>query len=124
MKTKYLSYAQASAISNDFQHLKGQPFDDSSRIEYVTVGPYSRILLWQFLHAIIFGGRSTTELSFRNPTGRYDVFVVAKTNAEPGFAARDIRSYLKEHKIEFDPSRYACLRGLQVSGASLKGILR
>jgi hypothetical protein len=124
MKTKYLSYAQAKAICNDYKHLTGTPLDESNTIDLVTVAPYSRILQWQFLQWLIVEGRPLQKLLSMDYGGRYDVLAVTKTTGEPGFITKDLRSVLQLHNIPFDPVRYSCLRNRslpQIGSKALTG---
>jgi hypothetical protein len=123
MKTKYLSHAQACAISRDYQYLHGEVFDGSHKIDLVTVAPYSRILQWQYLQSVLYEGRSESARTNRNPSGRYDVIVVTKSIEEPGFIVKDLRTYLKAAGITFDESRYACLRNHSIPPVILRQLL-
>jgi hypothetical protein len=123
MKTKYLSHAQACAICHDYQFLRGEPFDGSRPIDMVTVAPYSRILQWQFLEAVLHQGRPVgASLIEGNPSGRYNVILVSRQEEEPGFRVKDLRMYLKEAEMPFDESRYACLRHQNIPLVMLRQI--
>lgn len=123
MKTKYLSHAQACAISRDYQYLHGEQFDDAHHIDLVTVAPYSRILQWQFVHGVLYEGHSGAALRAKNPTGRYDVLVVTKTLEDRGFLIKDLRTHLAGQGIPFDETRYFCLRNQHIPLTTLKQIL-
>jgi len=122
MKTKYLAYAQACAICKDYQCLRGEAFDATHKIDFVSVGPYSRILQWQFAKNLLKGLSGTTMLD-EDLSGRFDVIVISKSEMEPGFVVKDLRSYLKEREITFDPAPYQCLRNRDISLVTLKQLL-
>jgi hypothetical protein len=123
MKTKYLSHAQACAICRDYQYLLGESLVEGQTIDLVTLAPYSRILQWQFLHRVLYGGFAPNPLHDKNPSGRYDVLVVSKCDEEPGFITKDIRTYLKEARLPFNEGRYSCLRNPNIPLVTLKQIL-
>ena len=122
MKTKYLSLAQAAAISKDYQHLCGGPFDEQRQVALVTAAPYSRILQWQYIQSLLDDGLNLSPAT-DNPSGRFDVLVVSRQQEEPGFLTKDLRSYLRERGLPFDEARYACLRRYSSPPAALKHIL-
>jgi hypothetical protein len=122
MKTKYLAYAQACAICNDYQYLQGESLEAGHQIDYISVAPYSRILQWQFANNLL-RGISSTALLDQNLTGRYDVIIISKTDCEPGFMILDLRSHLKAAGIDFDPTRYQCLRNRNIPLVTLKQLL-
>ncbi len=112
MKTKYLSGAQATAISQDYQTLVGKPFghDDGTptnrTIALVTVAPYSRILQWSFAR-LLAKGVPPVEALKQWPLDRFDVILLAFDPGRPSdFLLKDLRSYLSETGEAFDVSRY------------------
>ncbi len=119
MKTKYLAYAQACAISKDYQYLKGDVFGQDHRIDIISVAPYSRILQWQFVSNLL-KGMSTKALLDANHSGKYDVIAVARTGDEQAFKIIDLRSLLVEKGVAFDPARYNCLRNHNIPPGTLR----
>jgi hypothetical protein len=122
MKTKYLSYAQARAICNDYKYLCGTTTDEGRRIDLITVAPYSRILQWQFLQWLIVEGRPLSTLLSVDYGGRYDVLAISKTAEEPGYIAKDLRTVLQTQNIPYDPVRYSCLRNRSLPQISIKAL--
>lgn len=109
MKIKYLSYAQAAAISSSHQHLVGEPFgqgaDVSRTVDLVVVAPYSRILQWSFARQVVKGVHPTTALQ-QWLLDRYDIVVISMNRSNlADFQVKDLREYLKERGLEFKPVR-------------------
>lgn len=123
MKAKYFSYAQACAICKDFLHLQGEPLDDQHQIRTVAVAPYSRILQWQFLQELLKNDWKRSNTQINNPSGQYDVLLVAPSGNEQGFVAHPLRNYVAARNIPFDESRYHCLRSHDIPMHVLKQIL-
>lgn len=123
MKAKYFSYAQACAICKDFLHLQGETLDEQHRIRVVAVAPYSRILQWQFLQELKRADwkKKTTQLN--NPSGQYDVLLIAPSENEQGFVAHPLRNHVAARNIPFDESRYHCLRSHDIPAHVLRQIL-
>lgn len=112
MKIKYLTGAQAHAISQDFQHLVNCPFGEADgtptprSICAVTVAPYSRILQWSFAR-LLAKGMPVIDALKQWPLDRFDVIVLSYNPANPtDFLLKDLRSYLEETGETFDASRY------------------
>lgn len=123
MKTKYLAYAQAYAMSQDYQHLSGEPFNDDYRIDFVTIAPYSPILQWQFVRNILSGENPNACLR-KYPGDRYDVIVVSKCrDSLAGFLIKDLRTYLEVTGTFFNSVRYNCLRSCRQSDNTIEHIL-
>ena len=102
MKAKYLSRDVARAMANDFQHLSGQPFDALHTVARVVAGPYSRILQWGFVSALM-NGRPAPPI----PNDRYDALVVSLAPDVPaGFLIESLRSFLDTAGMEYDMTRY------------------
>lgn len=123
MKAKYFSYAQACAICKDFLHLQGEPLDERHPIRMVAVAPYSRILQWQFLQELIRNGWKRQQQQLNNPSGQYDVLLIAQSDNEQGFLTHPLRNYVAARNIPFDESRYHCLRSHDIPMSVLKQIL-
>lgn len=117
MKIKYFNYSQAKAISADYQHIVGMPFEKESNehqaieVQQVIVAPYSRILQWQFLRSLLRGMPHEEALSIC-PNGRYDVLVLPNEQPHPslGFRMKTLRNYLQDQELAFNPDIYNCLR--------------
>lgn len=119
MKVKYLSYAQAYAIYNDYQYLQDEQLANNANFDIMTIAPYSRILQWQFVRRLLQGTAPVSALLDDNVSARYDVIVVSKTpNASTPFSIMDLRTYLHKADISFDLSRYSCLRSCELPMAS------
>lgn len=97
--------------------------DGQHEIALVTAAPYSRILQWRYIQSVLNNDGRNRSPAAGNPSGRYDVLVVARQQEEPGFRTKDLRSYLQERSLPFDETRYACLRRYHVAPAALKRIL-
>jgi len=123
MKAKYFSYAQACAVCKDYLHLQGEPLDDHHQILMVAVAPYSRILQWQFVQELIRNDWTRKNMHQNNPSGQYDVLLIAKSGNEQGFLAHPLRNYVAAKNISFDESRYHCLRSHDIPMHILKQIL-
>lgn len=123
MKAKYLLYAQACAMCRDYRHLQGRAFDDAHRIDAILMAPYSRLLQWQFLQQMSASSLHQAPPVANNPSGRYDVLLLAYTGGQPGYLKDDLRSYLSRTGLPFDPSRYDCLRHTHIPFHTLQQIL-
>lgn len=124
MKAKYFSFAQACAICKDYLHLEGQPLDDQHRIRMVAVAPYSRILQWQFMQELVRNGWKRGNVQRNNPSGQYDVLVIADSENEQGILSHPLRNYVTARNIPFDEPRYHCLRSHDIPLDVLRQILK
>lgn len=117
MKTKYLNYSQARAICQDYQYLVGASYEEKDHetdlVTKVVIAPYSRILQWQFLRSIQRGMPQDEALRI-NTNGRYDVLVLPEQRHASSLTYRmkPLRTYTREHNIDFDPGTYNCFRAL------------
>ena len=115
MKTNYLSYAQASAICEDYQCLIGELFtpgdDGDGLIRQVVVAPYSRILQWKFIRSLLREINPQTAADIC-PNGKYDVLLLPDQIKRDSlnYRAKTVRHYLKEQGKELNLSDYNALR--------------
>jgi len=115
MKIKYFNYSQAKAISNDFQHLIGRPYEKELLTEKlvgsIMIAPYSRILQWQFMRMLLRGTTHEEALSIC-PNGRFDLLVVPDRDVYTpvGYDVKTLRNYLEEHNLEFNTEMYQELK--------------
>jgi hypothetical protein len=123
MKAKYFSYAQACAVCKDYLHLQGEPLDDVHQILMVAVAPYSRILQWHFVQELMRNEWNRKQTQLNNPSGQYEVLLIAKSENEQGFLTHPLRNYVVAKNIPFDESRYHCLRSHDIPMHILKQIL-
>ena len=115
MKIKYLSYNQAKALCEGYQHLVGSVYDaseaDKDIVRCVIVAPYSRILQWQFVRSLLHGVPYEEALAIC-PDGRYDVLVLPdqENRTNLSFRMKSLRDYLQESGIDPNPDMHHRIR--------------
>ena len=105
MKHEPLTLQEAKALCNDFQHLCGKPYSQSSSwspVISVVVAPYEDINKWIFSRYYAESRNAINALSFYKEP-KYDVLVFsASVSNEKWLTYNDLRSYLAENNIPFD----------------------
>jgi hypothetical protein len=92
---------QAIAASKDYRHLVGQGYDDTCLVADIVVSPLDPLNKWIFNNFYAEQGNARKALEFyQGPF--YDVMVIASA----GMKYTDLRSFLKQNGIEFDPAKY------------------
>jgi hypothetical protein len=108
MKHEALTLQEAKALCNDFQHIIGRPYTEStswSPVISVVVAPYEDINKWIFSRYYAEGRNAMNALSFYKEH-TYDVLVFSASASNPKWLTyTDLRSYLAENKIPFDISQ-------------------
>lgn len=105
-----LTLPQAEKLSDDFQYLKGQVFNNeyalAATIEAVTVTPYDDINKYIFVLAYREHGNAEEALKlYKGPL--YDVMVLGRLVSDRvQVVYRDLASYLLENNIPIDMQVY------------------
>jgi hypothetical protein len=105
-----LTFEQATAITNHYQHLKGKELCVSGKgcgiIENIVVAPFDDINKFIFLRDLTEHGNPVSALEFYSKDS-YDVLLVAKDyNGHKTLVTQDIRTYLSLTGFPLDLKRY------------------